>query len=343
MGKNELVSVIIPAYNVQPYLREALDSVIHQTYEDLEIIIIDDGSTDESGKICDEYAERDPRIKVFHQENKGLSNARNTGLDWMTGEVVAFLDPDDAYEFTFIEELKTAMDRERADLAVCKYTVHYTTEKMIRGIRENLEPQMSAGVYDRIDMLVALSDRRVNASVWNKLYKRKLWEGIRFQDGHVCEDNEASYRIMNQIGKTVVVDEVLYLYRKRPGSITANLTWKFLKDQILAYLRVNEFVAENLSNVLPEEYLQKNRQTCLNSMMAAYVRLFKVKENFDKKAEGEKLRQQIVRVGDETEIVKCNIRTRIAYQVIRFCPWLLRIAYPFYRPIRIMIYRLTGR
>lgn len=343
MGKNELVSVIIPVYNVQPYLCEALNSVIHQTYENLEIIIIDDGSTDGSGKICDEYAERDPRIKVFHQENKGLSNARNTGLDWMTGEVVAFLDPDDAYEFTFIEKLKTAMDRERADLAVCKYTVYYTTEKMIRGIRENLEPQMSAGVYDRIDMLVALSDRRVNASVWNKLYKRKLWEEIRFQDGHVCEDNEASYRVINESRKTVVVDSPLYYHRNRPGSITANLTRKLLKDQILAVSRVKEFVTENLSDMLPEEYLQKIRQTCLNSMMGAYARLFKVREDFDKKTEGEKLRQQIIKIGEEIEMNGCKNRTKIAYQMICFCPWLLRIVYPVYRPIRTLVYKLIGR
>ena len=94
MGNNELVSVIIPVYNVQPYLREALDSVIHQTYSNLEIIIIDDGSTDGSGRICDEYAEQDQRIKVIHQENKGLSSTRNAGLDRMTGEIVAFLDSD---------------------------------------------------------------------------------------------------------------------------------------------------------------------------------------------------------------------------------------------------------
>ncbi len=110
--------------------------MIYQTYEDLEIIIIDDGSTDESGMICDEYAARDQRICVIHQENKGLSNARNTGLDRMSGEIVAFLDPDDAYDLTFIEKLKTTMDQEKADLALGKYIVHYTTGKLHRKKKE---------------------------------------------------------------------------------------------------------------------------------------------------------------------------------------------------------------
>ena len=95
---NELVSVIIPVFNVRPYLEEALDSVIHQSYENLEIIIINDGSNDGSGEICDEYAVKDKRIRVIHQENRGLSAARNAGLDCMTGDYVAFLDPDDAYD-----------------------------------------------------------------------------------------------------------------------------------------------------------------------------------------------------------------------------------------------------
>ena len=99
-----LVSVIIPVYNVAPYLREALDSVIHQTYHSLQILIIDDGSTDGSASICDEYLS-DPRVIVIHQDNRGLSNARNVGLDLMTGEYTAFLDSDDAYHPTFIENL----------------------------------------------------------------------------------------------------------------------------------------------------------------------------------------------------------------------------------------------
>ena len=127
MQNKGFVSVIIPVYNVRPFLEEALDSVLNQTYKNLEIIIIDDGSTDGSGEICDEYAGRDNRIQVIHQDNGGLSAARNAGLDVMTGDLVAFLDPDDAYVDSFIETLVNAMAAEDVDLVICGCTVHYTT------------------------------------------------------------------------------------------------------------------------------------------------------------------------------------------------------------------------
>ncbi len=343
MGNNELVSVIIPVYNVFPYLREALDSVIHQTYRELEILIIDDGSTDGSGQICDEYAERDPRICVIHQENKGLSNARNAGLDRMTGKTVAMLDPDDAYDFTFIEELKSAMEQEQADLAVGKYSIHYTTGKMIRGKRCVPEPRIQAGTYDRSGMILALSDGVVNVSLWNKLYRRDLWKEIRFPDGHVCEDHEATYRVINESRKTVVIDLPVYYHRQRPGSITASLTWGFLSDQIRMASNVEEYIIKNFSDVLPEENLLKSRQQYLNTLMVAYAGLYKIKGNFDKETEGKKLRQQILRIGDEIGTGNFKIRTRTAYGMIRFCPWLFIMTYPVYSSARLFVYKLTGK
>ena len=135
--KCPLISVIIPVYNVRHYLKEALDSVIFQTYRNLEIIIIDDGSTDGSREICDDYLD-DSRVTVIHQKNKGLSAARNAGLDIMTGEYVAFLDSDDAYQSSFIEEMVNAIVREVADIVVCKYTVHSTVSEMDYSKTENL-------------------------------------------------------------------------------------------------------------------------------------------------------------------------------------------------------------
>ena len=338
-----LISVIIPVYNVFPYLREALDSVIHQTYQNLEILIIDDGSTDGSDGICDEYAEKDQRVKVVHQKNKGLSSARNAGLDWMTGEMVAMLDSDDAYDITFIEELKSAMEREQADLALSKYTVHYTTGKMNRGKKDVQKPRIQAGTYDRAALLRALCDGAVNDSVWNKLYRRGLWKEIRFQEGHVCEDHEASYRIANECGKAVAVDLPLLFHRKRPESITTTASWQFLNDQMLATSRVEAFVMENLSDEFSEKRMLRIRQTRLHTMMIAYASLFKLREPFDQNTEGEKLRQQILRVGKEIGMKNCKIRTRAAYHLIRFCPWLFRIFCPVPFPARLFARKLTGK
>ena len=179
MKDHPLISVIIPVYNVESYIVEALESVIHQTYENLEILVIDDGSTDGSGVICDKYARDDARIFVMHQENKGLSSARNVGLDRMTGDAVAFLDPDDAYEVAFIEKLLAPMLLEDADVTVCNFSVHHTTGKL-KHDGERVLPLSAAGIYNHNSGLCALTDRSINVSVWNKLYHRKLWQEIRF-------------------------------------------------------------------------------------------------------------------------------------------------------------------
>ncbi len=130
MQHNSLVSVIVPVFNVAPYLAEALDSVINQTYRNLEIIVVDDGSTDDSGKICDEYAAKDNRIQIVHIKHQGVSVARNTGLDLMKGELVAFLDPDDAYKPEFIDTMVNTMYREKADIVLCGMTIYKTTKRM---------------------------------------------------------------------------------------------------------------------------------------------------------------------------------------------------------------------
>ena len=151
--KVPLVSVIVPVFNVRPYIVEALDSVINQTYSNLEIILIDDGSTDGSGEVCDEYAARDKRIVVIHQKNNGVSSARNAGLDVMHGEAVAFLDPDDAYRSEFISTMVAAMNREKADIVMCKYTNHRTNKKMKSNGREKTYPTIRGGYTTRVRRL----------------------------------------------------------------------------------------------------------------------------------------------------------------------------------------------
>ncbi len=126
----QLVSIIIPVYNVAPFLRESLDSAINQTYKNLEIILVDDGSTDESGIICDEYAKLDTRIKVIHQKNQGLSAARNTGLDIMKGSIVSFLDSDDAFYPDTIKTMVETMQNQNSDIVSCNYEVFETEEFM---------------------------------------------------------------------------------------------------------------------------------------------------------------------------------------------------------------------
>ena len=174
-GENDLmVSVIIPVHNVLPFLREALDSVIHQSYEDLEIIIIDDGSSDGSSVICDDYASNDKRIRVIHQSNQGLSAARNVGLDLMTGDAVVFLDSDDKYDLEFVSVMASMLACTQSDMVVCKYLTRFTMDQMGWDNNEEAHPSISQGIYDRSKAFNAMIFGDLNVHVWNKMYKSTL-------------------------------------------------------------------------------------------------------------------------------------------------------------------------
>ena len=341
MIHDPLISVIIPVCNVEPYLREALDSVIHQTYKNLEILVIDDGSEDRSGIICDEYAGKDDRIIVLHQENKGLSSARNAGLDRMTGDICTFLDPDDAYESTFIEKLLAAMLEEEADVTVCRYTNHQTEEKLHR-TGEHAFPLGKAGNYDRISSLRALVDGTINIGVWNKLYRSGLWREIRFPDGYVYEDIDTSFRIFNICRRIHVIDESLYLYRLRRGSITYTVSAKSFQDRYRACLHFASFIAQKTPDVFPPFYERKWAQYTINGMIVQYINYIGNTE-CEEIVIRDEMRKKIISVGKEIGIETLGLRTRTAWNMVRQCPWLLKAVYRVYHPIHMFILNATGR
>ncbi|MBR3108735.1 MAG: glycosyltransferase family 2 protein [Clostridia bacterium] len=341
MVHDPLVSVIIPVYNVESYLAEALESVINQTYKKLEILIVDDGSTDRSCNICDVYASRDERIRTIHQENKGLSAARNAGLDRMTGEVCAFLDPDDAYENTFIEKLLTAMVRTDADLVVCKYTTHQT-EGMLFLNGEQSMPMGIAGSYDRVNGLRALADERINVNVWNKLYRRELWEKTRYPNGYVYEDVDTMFRIFDNCYLIQILDETLYLYRNRLGSITATLSMKNIQDMNLACSHFASFIALRIPEIFTPKQERRWRQRPIRRMIVNYIKYSNSKGS-EEIISREKLREKILSSGKKAGIETFDVRTRIAWHMLRIFPWLLKITYLVYRPIRLMALKTIGR
>ena len=342
MIRDPLVSIIIPVYNVEAYLEEALDSVINQTYNKLEILVIDDGSSDRSGIICDQYASRDERICVIHQENKGLSAARNAGLDRMTGELCAFLDPDDAYDNTYIEKLLAVMLREDVELVVCKYTTHQTELKMRRGCEQAL-PLGISGDIDRVQSLRALADGTINASVWNKLYRKELWQEIRYPEGYVYEDLDTTFRIFNICRMIHVLDEPLYLYRKRQGSITSDPSMKSLHDRCVACLHFASFIESNTPEVFSPSHLRKWRHhLSLTSMIVCYITYAEGK-NCKGTSYKEDLRKQIISIGEKTNLETLGLRTIIAWHMLRRSPWLLKITYSVYRPIRLLVLKTIDR
>ncbi len=245
-----LVSVIIPVYNVQLFLREALDSVVTQTYHNIEIIVIDDGSDDGSEIICDEYQEKDSRVCVIHQKNHGLSTARNAGLDIVSGEYIAFLDSDDAYHPDMIQKMLKAMARWGADIAISGISSYDTMQQMKIASRFTLCDFLQEEITEPSKALAEMMEGKLSWCVWNKLYDANLWETIRFPDGHVYEDACTTYRIFQRADCVVKVPGCSVRRRVRPGSISHTKSFQNSCDWVRACQQMEAFVEENTPFVL---------------------------------------------------------------------------------------------
>ncbi len=247
-----LISVIIPVYGVEKYLRRAVDSVLKQTYRNLEIILVDDGSPDGCPAICDEYASKEARVRVVHKENGGLSDARNAGLDIAGGDYIAFLDSDDYFAPFFIEALYNELLRTDAQVALCRYEV---TEALLPEEGPDFDAVLKAyrdgeadcKEYDRRQMQLNLYDAVCPDATyfivaWNKLYKASLWKHVRFPKGKIHEDEATTYRIFDKIEKGVYVDMPMYAYFSMPDSITRakfsvrRLQWFDAMDDRITFL-----------------------------------------------------------------------------------------------------------
>ena len=217
-GERPLISVIVPVYNTEAYLRKCLDSIIGQTYSNLEIILVDDGSTDQSGAICDEYSARDARIRVIHQENRGLGRARNAGIDIATGSLLAFVDSDDWLEMNAYEVMTACMAQYSCDIVTCGRKVVDETGFLFYDmcLDEGVLIQSGEETIRRF-----LLQDGMDMAAWDKLYKAELFDGVRYPSGHlVCEDCIAGYQVMSRANAVCLSGLPLYNYNRRQESIT---------------------------------------------------------------------------------------------------------------------------
>lgn len=255
--QDEKVSVIIPVYNVFAYLQESISSVIHQTYQHLEIIIVDDGSTDGSGDICDEFAAMDKRIKVLHTENRGLGAARNKGLEMMTGDIVAFLDSDDAFALDAVEKAVHAMKEQDADIVLFGFVSLRSENGQLS--KDNYKDQHGQffipprGIYNSNKILrLLLQEKKIVTAAWCMMHRVSLWEDLFFPEGCVYEDNYITPIIIQRANKIVVLSEILVLNRRREGSITRTHTEKNMRDQLKAMCFLSEFVKNNTPEIFDD-------------------------------------------------------------------------------------------
>lgn len=245
-----MISVIVPVYNVEAYLSRCVDSIISQSFSDLEIILVDDGSTDASGEICDGYAANDSRVKVIHKANGGLSDARNAGIGIANGEYITFIDSDDFILPEYFSYLHKLIADANADMAVCQFIA----------VDENDRRLSSGGV--EVDktikgnencMAAFLADTAIDTTAWRKLYRTSLFtdSGIRYPVGRYHEDAFTTYLIIALCDTIAIGSQPLYAYRQRSGSIVNSYFSPKHFDLVQASLERYEFISKRYPKLSP--------------------------------------------------------------------------------------------
>lgn len=222
---NDLISIIIPVYKVEEYLEKCIESVLKQTYTNLQIILVDDGSPDNCGKICDEYAKKDPRIEVIHKVNGGLSDARNVGIAKAKGKYIGFVDSDDYIKEDMYEILINLIKEYDADVSICNLYDVIDGKEYIRNNENGIQE------YSRLEILKeVLLDKNIQSYAWNKLYKKELFDEIKYPIGKKYEDIGTTFYVFEKCNKIVVTSKPEYYYLKRSDSLVNNVTESTVLD-----------------------------------------------------------------------------------------------------------------
>ena len=262
MNSAPLISIIVPAYNVEKYIKTCLDSLINQTYSNFEIIVINDGSTDQTEKILNEY-ESNPKIRIFSQKNGGLSAARNQGLNLANGELVCFIDSDDSVKSDYLEKLAAPFfEDSNIDITVCGYQEKFENSE----INHVLKSQKITGAQATKDLLIKQQD--FNVLAWNKLYRKKLFSNnhIEYPAGQIHEDNLTTYKLFSHAQKVFYISDVLYIYQRTHSEITKNL---YSKEKTLKRLQVKEQMAIEAGQYLQDPDLKLSAEVA--SLLAYFA------------------------------------------------------------------------
>ena len=220
------ISVVVPAYNVEKYIEKCVDSIIGQTFADIEIILVDDGSRDKTGKICDGLALKDERVTVIHKQNGGLSDARNTGINAANGEFICFIDGDDYIHPQYCEMLLNLITTNNADISVCGF-------KKVEGYNIEFENKElhETNIFDKsAAMQELITGEKFMNYAWNKLYRKSLFYNVSYPVGRNWEDLGTTYKLFEEAKKVVYNCSELYFYVQRTNSITSTVSVKGVLD-----------------------------------------------------------------------------------------------------------------
>lgn len=263
-----MISIIIPIYNVEKYLNKCIDSILNQTYSDLEIILVDDGSTDKSSEICEYYKEIDNRIRVIHKKNGGLSEARNVGIDIAKGEYIAFLDSDDWADENLYKRLYQLSQKYSSDISMCSFKWVQNEKEVLNKIDEEI-------VYSNLEALNKIYDKNYTNIIvaWNKLYHRKLFDNLRYPVGKIHEDEFLTPILIHRANKISITNKELIYYRQNSNSITNS---KFSVKR-LDYI----YALENRLNYFNQNSLEKLYKKGVWLLMDNIIRFYYIIKNSD--------------------------------------------------------------
>ena len=244
-NSENLISIVVPIYNVEKYLHRCVDSLLNQTYGNYEIILVDDGSTDDSLEICDEYRLKDKRVQVIHQDNGGLSRARNSGIKIAKGEYIAFVDSDDWVSEYYLETLINTARNTGADIVECEIMRTSGVENSISG---HSAVYISYSTVEALRLLI--EDNVFHQYVWNKLYRRDLMADLYFPHGKTNEDEFWTYRIFANAQKIVKTNSVLYYYFQRNDSIMGTTYSVKRLDALEAKIQRMEYIEKHFPELM---------------------------------------------------------------------------------------------
>ncbi len=316
---NPLITVVVPIYKVEQYIDRCIKSIVNQTYSNLEIILVDDGSPDKCPKMCDNWAKKDNRIKVIHKENGGLSDARNAGIDIAKGEYITFIDSDDYIDDDYVEFLYNMIREDKTDLSICSHTVIYETGKIIKKETKVRDILSSEDVLYQI-----LYDCGIDLSAWAKLYSIKLFKNVRYPKGRVFEDAATTYKLIDQCNKISVGSFSKYNYIIRKDSISNNKFSIKKMDLITSTKEMTDYLRKKYPNL---------DLACNRRLMYAYLSTLtqlaksNVNDNENKKIMMDYINSNRKKVLKDKKIPK---RDRVALNCTKFGYNFFKFSWNFY-------------
>ena len=299
-----MITIVLPVYNVEKYIRRCIDSILNQTFNNYELIIIDDGSTDNSGYICNQYKKLDNRIKIVHQDNKGLSNARNKGIELSNSKYITFIDSDDYIDNKYLEVLYSIMINNNADIVICNHIKIKENENNNATIIDNYNEEIitKEETYRRMNLGI-----NIGMAVWSKLYKTDIFKNNKFLNNKLYEDIFIINDIIESTNKIVVTNYNGYYYLLRNNSITNSpMDYKHL-DLINATKKYKDYMIKYYSNI--------SESSIRRYVLANYLIYRKAIQNKLYKKEYKEIRKEILKY--KKNILKSNLySTKIKLQTI---------------------------